>query len=127
MQFVVKDCTAQLNINDSCPDVSYSSVINAKTSLIKLSDYKGKFLILDFWDTRCYTCIESFPMIDSVQKKFKNGLQILLVTKQERKVVEDFFSRFKKIKLPDVPIITDDVKLASLFPSDCRLPLFSVS
>lgn len=118
MQFVVKDCTAQLNINDSCPDVSYSSVINAKTSLIKLSDYKGKFLILDFWDTRCYTCIESFPMIDSVQKKFKNGLQILLVTKQERKVVEDFFSRFKKIKLPDVPIITDDVKLASLFPSD---------
>lgn len=114
----IQDCIAQLKVNDTCPDVSFSSVINIKESPMKFSDFKGKAMIIDFWDTHCHSCVESFPMIDSLQKKFKNDLQIILVTKQERKTIEDFFSRFKKIKVPDVPIVTDDTTLSSLFPSE---------
>jgi len=117
VQFAAMSCTAQLQVNDTCPDISFTSAINTINSASKLSHYKGKAVIIDFWDTRCHSCLESFPTIDSLQKKFNKELQIILVTKQDRKTIKSFFSKFKKIKIPDVTLVTDDSVFASLFPS----------
>jgi peroxiredoxin len=44
--------------------------INGKA--VKLSDYRGKTVILDFWFTTCHTCIESFPDLDKIAAKYAN-------------------------------------------------------
>jgi cytochrome c biogenesis protein CcmG, thiol:disulfide interchange protein DsbE len=45
---------------------------------IKLSDYQGKVLYLDFWASWCVPCRQSFPWMNEMLAKYEsNGLRIL--------------------------------------------------
>ncbi|MGE5807207.1 MAG: TlpA family protein disulfide reductase [Ignavibacteria bacterium] len=44
---------------------------------LKLSDYKGKIVILDFWATWCGPCRMSVPDLIAIQKEFKNDVVII--------------------------------------------------
>lgn len=68
-----------LTIGDKIPDVLFSTVLNSSVSSIKLSDFKNKAVILDFWATTCGSCVKSFPLIDSLQKQYSDKIQFLLV------------------------------------------------
>jgi len=39
---------------------------------VKLSDYAGKIIVLDFWATWCGPCIESFPHVQEIAAKYKD-------------------------------------------------------
>ncbi len=42
--------------------------IDGKT--VKLADYKGKYLFVDFWSTRCGPCVNEMPFIRKVQDRY---------------------------------------------------------
>ena len=45
---------------------------------VRLSDYKGKAVVLDFWATWCAPCRASLPHLNEVQGRFsKQGLVVL--------------------------------------------------
>src|SRR5260221_11561119 len=46
---------------------------------VSLEDFRGKWLILDFWNEHCPSCISSFPKMDLMQKEFGEKIQIMLV------------------------------------------------
>jgi thiol-disulfide isomerase/thioredoxin len=48
------------------------SLQNSDGQLRKLSDYKGKIVLMDFWATWCAPCVQSQPKLQSIQEKFKN-------------------------------------------------------
>jgi thiol-disulfide isomerase/thioredoxin len=55
---------------------------------IKLSDFKGKIVILDFWATWCPPCRAAIPDLIDIQKKYKNkvvviGISLDIVTKPD--------------------------------------------
>lgn len=54
---------------------------------IKLSQYRGKVLYLDFWASWCGPCKQSFPWMSAMQAKYgTKGLQVLAInvdTKRE--------------------------------------------
>jgi thiol-disulfide isomerase/thioredoxin len=110
-----------LKIGDKLPDLFFNHVINYKESSVKLSDFKNKLLILDFWATWCHWCIEAFPKNDSLQKKFGDKLQIMLVntkdTKDDEMKVAEFYKKRsiidKDFKLPSIYM---DTVLTYLFP-----------
>jgi thiol-disulfide isomerase/thioredoxin len=58
--------------------------INGKK--IRLSDFKGKYVLLDFWGSWCPPCREESPNLVKVYKAYKNkGFQILGVAADDNK------------------------------------------
>lgn len=60
-QIAQDDAIKPLNIGDKVPDIEFKDVVNYPKKKVKLSDFKGQMVILDFWGTYCCTCIAMFP------------------------------------------------------------------
>lgn len=88
----------QINIGDQCPDVTLSNIVNYKTTTAKISDFKGKLLIIDFWATWCNPCVGMIPKTDSLQKQFADQLQIFPVTNQDKNTVSKFYEKYNNVK-----------------------------
>ena len=43
----------------------------------KLSDYRGKVVVLDFWATYCPPCLEEIPHLNQLKNKYGDNLQII--------------------------------------------------
>jgi peroxiredoxin len=67
-----------LAVGKPAPDFSLSD-LNDKP--IRLSDYRGKVVFLNFWATWCKPCREEMPSMEILNKNFqKDGLVILAVS-----------------------------------------------
>lgn len=114
------DIIKPLTVGDIVPDIAFSNLINHPGKSAKLSDFKGKMVILDFWATWCTSCIASFPKVQELQREFKEQLQILLVTStqhgdDETKVNTLLQKLRNKNRTLQLPIIIDDYT-SELFP-----------
>lgn len=62
---------------------------------VYLSDFEGKVVMIDFWETWCGPCLMVFPAMDSLRKEYPNDFAVLAVntlTADEREDVEKFIS-----------------------------------
>jgi thiol-disulfide isomerase/thioredoxin len=51
---------------------------------VRLSDYKGKVVLLDFWATWCPPCRASVPGLEKIHKTYKDkGLVVLAISLDE--------------------------------------------
>jgi Thiol-disulfide isomerase and thioredoxins len=105
----------QLKIGDSIPEIEVQNVINYPTPTIKLSNFKGKLVLLNFWATWCSPCISKFPILDSLQRKFKNELQIINITHEDNGKVVSFLDGLEKVKNIHVMTVVGDSVLRSMF------------
>jgi thiol-disulfide isomerase/thioredoxin len=112
-----------LHIGDTVPDLTFTNMLNYNAPAAKLSDFKGKLVILDFWNTWCGSCIDAMPKMDSVQARFGNKIQILLVNSRgpkydSKKRVEKVLTGLKKRTgfYPDLPISILDTNMNRYFP-----------
>jgi len=62
------------------------TLTNMEGKKVKLSDYKGKMIVLDFWATWCGPCRGSFPRMQELVKKYKNkNIEFFFVDVWEKK------------------------------------------
>lgn len=94
----------EYNIGDSVQIAGIDSIIK-----------KRKALILDFWAPWCSPCITSFPKLDSLQKEFRENLQVVLVTRDDDQYAGRVLSNFNKLKNMNLTSITEDSVLSVLF------------
>tara|TARA_R110000868_G_scaffold259361_5_gene517318 strand:+ start:81786 stop:82325 length:540 start_codon:yes stop_codon:yes gene_type:complete len=62
---------------------------------VYLSDFAGKVVMIDFWETWCGPCLMVFPAMDSLRKEYPNDFTVLAVntlTADEQTDVEEFIS-----------------------------------
>ena len=89
---------------------------NNFNEIIRLNDYRGKLVILNFWATWCAPCKEEMPHLDTLQSIDKlENLKIfpINVGKEKNEKAEKFFL---ELKIKNLNIYFDDtVKLANLF------------
>lgn len=58
-------------------------------------DLKGKITILDMWATWCSPCIGSMKKLATLQKHFKDDLQVVAVSYEDQNRIEKFNSKMK--------------------------------
>jgi len=61
------------------------TLTNMEGKKVRLSDYKGKMVVLDFWATWCGPCRGSFPKMQELVEKYKNkNIEFFFVDVWER-------------------------------------------
>lgn len=99
-----------LMTNKTAPDFALKSV-DGKT--VKLSDYKGKVVILDFWATWCPPCRKGIPDLIELKNEFgKKGVEIIGISVDAKNTIAEVPS-FVKDKKINYPVVYADQKVVS--------------
>jgi thiol-disulfide isomerase/thioredoxin len=66
-------------------------------SMVQLSDYKGKFVFLNFWATWCVPCVEEMPAMERLAEKLKGKPFVVVAVNmmEPLPVVKKFVARLK--------------------------------
>lgn len=109
----------RIDTGQMAPAYTLTNLVNYPKENVKLTDFEGKILILDFWTLGCAGCIESWPKLMELQEKFKDKIQIVLVNVYEnQQKVKEFIKRQEKIRnyKMTLPVACGDKQLKGLFP-----------
>ena len=97
---------------------TYDNIIflNDNKKIVKLSDYKGNLVLLNFWATWCTPCKEEMPSLDSLKSNPElDNIEIFPINigKDSLKKSEKFF---KDLNIKNLNIYFDNPKtLAKIF------------
>jgi cytochrome c biogenesis protein CcmG/thiol:disulfide interchange protein DsbE len=88
---------------------------------LRLADYKGKVVLLDFWATWCAPCRSEIPKFVTWQKQYgPQGLQVIGISMDDSdKPVPGFVQQFQI----DYPVALGDAKLADQYGGVLGLPV----
>ncbi len=92
---------------------------NGKT--VKLSEFKGKIIVLDFWASWCEPCKKSIPVIEALKKKSDNGNVVFLGVNTDigkkneeiQKIAKEFGMSYESLLDPDL-ILSDSLQISGL-------------
>jgi peroxiredoxin len=88
---------------------------------LKLSTYRGKVVLLDFWATWCVPCREEIPHFIDFQNKYgPQGLQVIGISMDDSPdPVRDFYQHYKM----NYPVVMGDAKTGELYGGVLGLPI----
>ena len=79
---------------------------------VRLADYQGKVIFLDFWASWCLPCKKSFPWMTEIKKEYADqGFEVIAVNLDKDKKLADNF--LKMVDINFVVAFDDSGKSAS--------------
>jgi cytochrome c biogenesis protein CcmG, thiol:disulfide interchange protein DsbE len=103
--FKEKPRSVGVNIGDAAPDFELQTIDGQS---VKLSDYKGKKVILNFWATWCPPCKEEMPKLEKYYDQKPADVELLAVnftvTEKKRENVVQFVQKHQY----SYPILLDE-------------------
>ena len=87
---------------------------------IKLSDHKGKIVIIDFWATWCPPCRRGIPDLVDIQEKYKNDVLIIGIS-LDNETKPDVVPFIKKYKI-NYPIAYGTMEVVQAFGNIQAIP-----
>lgn len=97
-------------IGKPCPDFVLSNIKYYHKSNATLREFRGKWLVLDFWSEFCGGCIASFPKMNAIQKEFGSKLQVILIglPYKKQEVIESLYEKARKSRGLQLPVVYDN-------------------
>jgi thiol-disulfide isomerase/thioredoxin len=105
--FKVGDTALNLNVN-------VFNFSQSKVDLFEIANSK-RAMILDFWATWCIPCINQFPKLDSLQKKFSDELIIVPITSENEQIVASVLDRLQRSTGIKIMTVINDTILRQYF------------
>lgn len=85
------------DVGRQCPEFTLRNIKYYPRKQSSLKDFRGKWLVLDFWNKFCGSCVASFPSTNAMQKEFGDKVQFMLVGKQDpEQKIEPMYDRFRE-------------------------------
>jgi peroxiredoxin len=84
----------------------------------KISDYKGKPLVINFWYLHCPPCINEIPSFNELLKKYANKINVLAISQDPKQQVQQFLTKhvFNAEIVSDAQAFIDTYNLGSGYP-----------
>ena len=95
---------------DLAPDVILSRM-NGEP--VRLSDYRGKVVLLHFWATWCGPCREEFPALEKLNQQMQSKPFVLLAVSEDGKSAKQDIERFSRHVKFSFPIYLDRASAAA--------------
>jgi len=95
---------------------------DANGAVVRLADYKGKVVLLNFWATWCGPCKVEIPEFVEAYSKYRDrGFVILGVLSQDEPTPEDLHEFMSEYKM-NYPVLQEHAELEESFGSLWALP-----
>lgn len=80
---------------------------------VKLSDFKGKVVFMNFWASWCPFCVDEMPDIQNVANEFGDDVTVLFINRGEKKsVAQNYLDRTLPVRIT-YPILWDPAETIS--------------
>ncbi len=106
-------------VGDTLPDLPLGAyLMNSTDKQASLHDLRGKYVILDFWETYCQPCINALPKLQAFQDRYGDRLQVVAVTRDTEERVRALLERSEITKNANIriPFAVGDTVLHRVFP-----------
>ncbi|SMO83068.1 TlpA family protein disulfide reductase [Gracilimonas mengyeensis] len=69
--------------------ISEASFQDLEGNAVQVSDFAGKVVLIDFWETWCGPCLQVFPAMDSLQNEYPEDFVVIAVNLNDSDSPED--------------------------------------
>jgi len=94
-----KPVSAEVNVGDPAPEFAIKDDMGKE---LKLSDYRGNVVFLNFWYTTCAPCIHEMPDMELMNRFFKNRKFKMVPISVDTNFddVKEFYATYKLTSMP---------------------------
>ncbi|MEK7356533.1 MAG: TlpA disulfide reductase family protein [Bdellovibrionota bacterium] len=94
---------------DGVPDLVFTKLEGGE---IRLSELRGKIVILNFWASWCNPCVEEFPSMLKLVEAMKGEVIVVAVSTDDERKDIDTFTRAMGLPKPGFVVVWDEKKEA---------------
>jgi len=116
--YSANDSKVQQDKEIKAPDFILYDVDSNK---VKLSDYSGKVVILDFWATWCPPCRRGIPDLISIQSEYKDNLVVIGISLDDETTQGDIPSFMKSFGI-NYPIVFGTMDVVTAYGNIEAIP-----
>lgn len=86
--------TGRIGVGSQAPEFT---LYDSDQKPVRLSDFRGKYVYLDFWATWCIPCIKEMPLMSELKKKYgKDIIFVSISIDNDLKAMKKFLARKKE-------------------------------
>ncbi|MDR2342116.1 MAG: TlpA family protein disulfide reductase [Campylobacteraceae bacterium] len=108
--FILSCLSAQTNgvkIGENAPEISAKDL---NGSSVKLDEFKGKAIVIRFWEKGCHHCMMEMPKLQALQDEYKDDLVVVGINSYNS--VEDIKAFEKEYKITFL-LLKDDLEITN--------------
>ncbi|EHQ27030.1 Redoxin domain protein [Mucilaginibacter paludis DSM 18603] len=66
-------------IGDTFENYTFTDIVNYSKARVSTDEFRGKWLVLDFWAITCGGCLNSFPKMNKISHTFGDKVQLIMI------------------------------------------------
>ena len=94
-------------------DFVIKEILNYSSTSTTFGQFKNRLLVIDFFGTWCVPCLKALPHLAELQERFKDKINIILVSEESKDKLEKFINKRSPFVFPLV--VDEEKKFINLF------------